>query len=62
MQIIYFKKLCVTVSTGISKIDKSLKILPDSISGGVIFQNFPGGMPLGPIVLCFAHYECKYSS
>ena len=47
---------CVSVSTGTSKVDK---LLQDSISEGVIFQNFPGGMPPDPLVLCFAHYECK---
>ena len=62
MQIIHFKKFCVPVSTGTSKVDKLLKLLPDSISEGVIFQNFPGGMPPDPLVLCFAHYECKYAS
>ena len=57
MQIIHFKKFCVPVSTGTSKVDKLLKMPPDSISEGVIFQNFPD-----PLVLCFAHYECKYAS
>ena len=51
MQIIHFKKFCVPVSTGTSKVDKLLKMLPDSISEGVIFQNFPGGMPPDPLVL-----------
>ena len=54
MQIIHFKKFCVPVSTGTSKVDKLLKMLPDSISEGVIFQNFPGGMPPDPLVLCFS--------
>ena len=45
MQIIHFKKFSVPVSTGTSKVDK---LLPDSISEGVIFQNFPGGMPQTP--------------
>ena len=45
MQIIYFKEFSVPVSTGTSKVDKLLKMPPDSISKGVIFQNFPGGMP-----------------
>ena len=62
MQITHFKKFSVPVSTGTSKVDKLLKMLPDSISEGVIFQNFPGGMPPDPLVLCFAHYECKYTS
>ena len=64
MQIIHFKKFCVPVrvSTGTSKVDKLLKIPPDSISEGVIFQNFSGGMPPDPLVLYFAHYECKYAS
>ena len=61
MQIIHFKKFSVPVSTGTSKVDNLLKMLPDSISEGVIFQNFPGGMSPGPLVLCFAHYECKYA-
>ena len=62
MQIIHFKKFCVPVSTGTSKVDKILKISPDSISEGVNFQNFSGGMPPDPLVLCFAHYVCKYAS
>ena len=62
MQIIHFEKFCVPVSTGTSKVDKLLKMLSDSISEGVIFQNFPVGMPPDPLVLCFAHYECKYAS
>ena len=62
MQIIHFKKFSVPVSTGTSKVDKLLKMLPDSISESVIFQNFPGGMPPDSLVLCFAHYECKYAS
>ena len=64
MQIIHFKKFCVPVSTGTSEVDKLLKMVPNSISKGVIFQNFVGGMPpdLLAIVLCFAHYECKYAS
>ena len=35
---------------------------PDSMSEGVISQNFPGDMLPRPPVLCFAHYECKYAS
>ena len=62
MQIMYFKKFCVPVSIGTSKVDKLLKMTPDSISEAKIFQNFPGGMPPEPLVLCFAHYECKYAS
>ena len=62
MQIIHFKKFSVTVSTGTSKVDKLLKWPPDSISEGVMFRNFPGGMPPNLLVLCFAHYECKYAS
>ena len=42
MQIIHFK-FSVSVSTGISKVDKLLKMPSDSISEGVIFQNFLGG-------------------
>ena len=45
MQIIHFKKFCVPVSAGTLKVDKTLKISPDSVSEGVIFQNFSGGMP-----------------
>ena len=50
MQIIHFKKFSVPVSTaaGTSKIDKSLKMPPDSITEGVIFQNFLEGMPPDP--------------
>ena len=62
MQIIHFKKFCVSVSTGTSKVDKLLKMPPNSILEGVIFQNFPRGMPPDSLVLCFAHYECKYAS
>ena len=62
MQIIHFKKFCVPVFTGTSKTDKLLKMPSDSISEGVIFQTFPGGMPPDPLVLYFAHYECKYAS
>ena len=55
MQIIHFKKFSVTVSTGTSKVDKLQNMPSDSISEGVIFQNFLGGMPLDPLVLaCFA--------
>ena len=55
MQIIDFKKFSVPVSTGTSKVDKLLKMPSDSISEGVIFQNFLGGMPPDPLVLaCFA--------
>ena len=55
MQIIHFKKFSVPVSTGTSKVDKLLKMPSDSISQGVIFQNFLGGMPQTPLVLaCFA--------
>ena len=54
MQIIHFKKFCVPVSTGTSKVDELQKFPPDSISEGVIFQNLPGGMPQTPYsaVLC----------
>ena len=55
MQIIHFKKFCVPVSTGTSKVDKLLKMPPDSILEGVIFQNFLGACPQTPLVLaCFA--------
>ena len=58
------------MSTGTSKVDKLLKMPSDSISEGVIFQNFMGGMPPDPlpsagmlrIPVYFAHYECKYAS
>ena len=67
MQIIHFKKFSVPVSTGTSKVDKLLKMPSNSISEGVIFQNFLGGMPPDPpsagmlrMPVCFAHYECTY--
>ena len=53
MEIIHFKKFCVPVSTGTSKVDKLLKMPPDSISEDVIFQNFPGGMPQTPYSAVF---------
>ena len=59
MQITHFKKFSVPVSTETSKGDKLLKLPSDSISEGVIFQNFLGGMPPDP-PSAFAHYECKY--
>ena len=37
---------CVPVSTGTSKVDKLLKMPSDSISEGVIFQHFLGGILL----------------
>ena len=43
MQIIQFKKFSVPASTETSKVDKLLKMPSDSISEGVIFQNFLGG-------------------
>ena len=53
MQIIHFKKFSVPVSTGTSKVDKLLKMLPDSISKGVIFKIFLGACPRPPsAVLC----------
>ena len=48
MQITHFKKFCIPVSTGASKVDKLLKMHPGSISEGVIFQNFVGGMRPDP--------------
>ena len=55
MQIMHFKNFDVPVSTGTSKGDKSLKVPLDSISEGIIFQNFLEGMPPDPLVLvCFA--------
>ena len=43
------------MSTGTLKVYKLLKMPSDSISEGVIFQNFLGGMPPDPLVLaCFA--------
>ena len=72
MQIIHFKKFCVPVSTGTSKVDKLLKMNSDSISEGVIFQNFLGDMPpcqTSLVLACFAclcasctMYECKYAN
>ena len=65
MQIIHFK-FSVSVSTGISKVDKLLKMPSDSISEGVIFQNFLEGMPSDSpsagmlrMPVCFA---CLYAS
>ena len=46
MQIIHFKKFCVPwpVSTGTPKVDKLLKMPPNSISeGSYNFSKFPGG-------------------
>ena len=67
MQIIHFKNFSVPVSTGTSKVDKLLKMPSDSISEGVIFQNFLGGHAPRPpsagmlhMPVCFVHYECKY--
>ena len=55
MQIIHFKKFSVPLSTGTSKVDKILKIPSDSISEGVIFQNFWGACLQTSLVLaCFA--------
>ena len=55
MQIIYFKKLCVPVSTETSKVDKLLKMPSHSISEGAIFQNFLERHASNPLVLaCFA--------
>ena len=42
------KKFCVSVSTGTSKVDKLLKMPPDSISEGVIFHIFLGACPQTP--------------
>ena len=68
MQIIHFKTFSVPVSTGTSKVDKLLKMPSDSISEGVVFQNFLGAPQTPPCVgmlcmpVCFAHYECKYAN
>ena len=43
MLIIHFKKFSIPVSTGTSKVDKLPKMPSNSISEGVIFQNFLGG-------------------
>ena len=58
---------CIPVSTGALKGDKSLKMSSDSISEGVIFQNFLGGMPPDPpsigmfrMPVCSAHYDSVY--
>ena len=51
MQIIHFKKFCVATCvyyTGTSKVDKLLKMASNSISQGVIFQNFLGHAPRPP--------------
>ena len=52
MQIIHFKKFCVPVSTGTSKVDKLLKMPSGSISEGAIFQTFLGPDPPSPGMLC----------
>ena len=69
MQIIYFKKFCVFVSTGTSEGDKLLKLPSDSISDGIIFQNFLGDIPSDPpsagmlcMPLCFTQNENTYPS
>ena len=50
-------------STVTSKVVKLLKMPSDSIPEGLIFQNFLWEHALDPLVLvCFAHYECKYAS
>ena len=67
MQIIHLK-FFVPVSTGTSKVDKLLKMPPaDSISEGIIFQDFLWGHAPDPLVLacfsmsvCFTYYECEY--
>ena len=48
MLIIHFRKFSVPVSTGTSKVDKLPKLPSNSISEGVIFQNFPEDMPPDP--------------
>ena len=54
IQIIHLIIFCVRVSTGASKGDKLLKMPSDSISDGIIFQSFLGGMPPDLLVLaCF---------
>ena len=67
MQIIHFKKFSVPVTTGTSKVDKLLKMPSDSISEGVILQNFMEACATDPpsagmlrMPVCFAHYEYKY--
>ena len=56
MQIIHLIMFCVPVSTGASKGNELLKMSLDSISDGVIFQNFLGGMP--PDLLVLACFVC----
>ena len=58
MRIIHLNKFSVPVSTGTSKIDKLLKMHSDSISEGVIFQNFLGDMPPDPLVLAYSACLC----
>ena len=55
MHIIRFKMFCVSVSTGTSKGDKSLKISSDANSEGVIFRLSWGHMSPDPLVVltCF---------
>ena len=60
MQIIQFKMFYVPVSAGISNIDKLLKMPSDSISEGIIFQNFlRGAYPQTSLVL--ACLTCLYA-
>ena len=56
MQIIHFKKCCVSMSIGTSKVDKLLNLPSDSISDHVIFKISWRSMPPDPLVLaCFAY-------
>ena len=55
----YFEKFC-----WICSLAKSLKMLSDSISEGLIFQKFLGGMPPDPprfdmlcMQMCFAFFQ-----
>ena len=43
MQIIHFKKFCVPVSTGTSKVDKLLKMPPDPLA--LCFAHYECNMP-----------------
>ena len=61
MQIKCFKKFCVPVSTGTSKVDKLLQIPSDSISECVILQNFLGGCLQTPHIV-LACFPCLYAS
>ena len=64
-----FRMFCAPVSIGTSEGDKLLKLLSDSISDGVILQNFLGDILPDPpsfgmlyMPVCFTHYKNTYLS